>query len=230
MQISGHLNRVQLQHLESEIERMKLTPAQRRRLLYRLIKNGVVKVTDRNIKRQKSPDGNKFVKRQSKRRAKLLNKITKNIEIKTSPTEGKAYFKGKYKSTANKTIPIGVVAKTQQEGLSITQNKNQFNNQVHDHMKGSITKRQVKQLRKLGHTHSKNGKNIRSSVKWLKANLSEAQAGVVIAEMLDRPLKNEWTIRIPKREFLGINDDDYMKSVKRELRNIKYGGNNRGRN
>ena len=126
MRISGELNRAQLKHLRSEIERMNLTPEKRRKLLYRIMKNGVLAATERNIKRQKSPEGNKFDKRQSKRKAKLLSKIAKNIVIKSSSNEGKAYFRGVYKSTSTKTIPVGVVAKTQQDGLTVKQNKNQF--------------------------------------------------------------------------------------------------------
>lgn len=224
MRISGELNRAQLKHLRSEIERMNLTPEKRRKLLYRIMKNGVLAATERNIKRQKSPEGNKFDKRQSKRKAKLLSKIAKNIVIKSSSNEGKAYFRGVYKSTSTKTIPVGVVAKTQQDGLTVKQNKNQFENQTHDTKKGSITDRQIKRLRKLGHTHSKNKKPIRSSVKWLQANLSEAQAGITIRNMLELPEKSSWNIKIPEREFLGISENDFMKSIKRELRNINYGG------
>lgn len=227
MRISGELNQEQLRHLNSEIERMNLTPMQCRKLLYRIMKYGVLPATKRNIKRQKTPDGAKFDKRKSRRKAKLLNKITKNIVIKSSSNEGKAYFRGVYKSSRTKTIPIGVVAKTQQDGLTVTQNQNQFENQTHNTSKGSITARQIRRLRKLGHTHSKNKKPIRSSVKWLQANLSEAQAGITIRNMLEQPRKSSWDIKIPEREFLGINEDDFMKSVKRELRNINYGGNRR---
>ena len=81
MQISGELNKSQLNHLRSEIERMNLPPEKRRKLLYRIMKNGVLPATERNIKRQKTPEGTKFNKRQSKRKAKLLSKITKNIVI-----------------------------------------------------------------------------------------------------------------------------------------------------
>lgn len=225
MRISGELNRAQLKYLRSEIERMNLTPEKKRKLLYRIMKNGVLAATERNIKRQKSPEGTKFDKRQSKRKAKLLSKIAKNIVIKSSSNEGKAYFRGVYKSTSTKTIPVGVVAKTQQDGLAVKQNKNQFENQTHNTNKGSITERQIKRLRKLGHTHSKNKKPIRSSVKWLQANLSEAQAGITIRNMLELPEKSGWDIKIPEREFLGISENDFMKSIKRELRNINYGGN-----
>jgi len=225
MRIKGELNQAQLRHLQAEIKRMNLTPEKRRRLLYRIMRNGVLAATERNIKRQKSPEGTKFDKRQSKRKAKLLSKIAKNIVIKSSSNEGKAYFRGVYKSTSTKTIPVGVVAKTQQDGLTVKQNKNQFENQTHNTNKGSITERQIKRLRKLGHTHSKNKKPIRSSVKWLQANLSEAQAGIIIRNMLELPEKSSWDIKIPEREFLGISENDFMKSIKRELRNINYGGN-----
>lgn len=227
MRISGELNQAQLRHLQAEIKRMNLTPEKRRRLLYRIMRNGVLAATERNIKRQKTPDGTKYNKRHSKRKAKMLSKIAKNIVIKSSSNEGKAYFRGVYKSTSTKTIPVGVVAKAQQDGLTVTQNKNQFENQTHNTNKGSITARQIKRLRKLGHTHSKNKKAIRSSVKWMQANLSEAQAGITIRNMLEQPQKSSWDIKIPAREFLGISDDDFMKSVKRELRNINYGGNRR---
>ena len=43
--------------------------------------------------------------------------------------------------------------------------------------------------------------------------------------MLEQPEKSSWDIKIPEREFLGISENDFMKSIKRELRNINYGGN-----
>lgn len=230
MRISGELNKAQLKQLRAEIERMNLTPEKRQKLLYRIMKNGVIAATNRSIKQQKSPDGKKFDKRQSKRKAKLLSKITKDIGIKSSAIESTVFFKGQYKSTSNKTIPVGVVAKTQQDGLKVTQNKGQFANQAHDTQKGSITDRQVKRLRKLGHTHQKNKKAVRSSAKWLKENLSEAQAGLVICEMLAEQVKSSWDIKVPRREFLGISETDFEKSIKRELRNINFGGSKRGKN
>lgn len=229
MRISGELNKAQLKHLRAEIERMNLTPEKRQKLLYRIMKNGVLAATNRSIKQQKSPCGKKFDKRHSKRRAKLLSKITRNIGIKSTPFEGKAFFKGRYKSTVSRTIPVGVVAKTQQDGLIVTQNKGQFANQTNETQKGSITDRQVKKLRKLGHTHPKNKKKVRSSAKWLKENLSEAQAGIVINQMLDEQVKSSWNIKVPSREFLGISNTDFEKSIKRELRNINFGGSKRGK-
>lgn len=229
MRISGELNKAQLKHLRAEIEQMNLTPEKRQRLLYRIMKNGVIAATERNIKRQKTPSGTNFDKRNSKRRAKLLSKITKNIGIRSTPFEGKAFLKGQYKSTSSKTIPVGVVAKIQQEGLKVTQNKEQFTNQTHNTKKGSITDRQVKRLRKMGHTHPKNKKTVRSSANWLKGNLSEAQAGIVIRQMLAEQAKSSWDIKVPGREFLGISDADFEKSIKRELRNINFGGSKRGK-
>lgn len=224
MQISGELNKSQLNHLRSEIERLNLTPDKRRRLIYRILKNGVLAATNRNIRRQRTPEGAKFDKRQSRRKSKLLSKITKNIVIKSSSNEGRAYFRGVYRSTSTKTIPVGVVANTQQRGLQVTQNKNQFGNQTQDSNTGSITERQIRRLRKLGHTHSTGKKRVRSSVRWLRANLSEAQAGITIHNMLKSPEKNSWNIKIPAREFLGISENDFMKTAKRELRSINYGG------
>ena len=229
MRISGELNKAQLKQLRAEIERMNLTPEKRQKLLYRIMKKGVIAATERNIKRQKTPNGTQFEKRHSKRKAKLLSKITKNIGIKSSAIESKAFFKGQYKSTSSKTIPVGVVAKTQQDGLKVTQNKGQFANQTNDTQKGSITDRQVKRLRKLEHTHPKNKKAVRSSAKWLKENLSEAQAGLVICEMLAEQAKSSWNIKVPSREFLGISNTDFEKSIKRELRNINFGGSKRGK-
>jgi hypothetical protein len=224
MRIKGELNQAQLRHLQAEIKRMNLTPEKRRRLLYRIMKNGVLAATERNIKRQKTPDGTKYNKRHSKRKAKMLSKITKNIKIKATDNYAAAFFVGQYKSTATKSISAGVVAKMQQDGLKVTQNKSMFENQTHNKEKGSITERQIRRLRKLGHTHSKNKKIIRSSVKWLQANLSESQAGVTIRHMMEMPEKNSWDIKIPDREFLGISDADFNKSLKRELKNINFGG------
>lgn len=230
MRISGELNKSQLKRLRDEIEKMNLTPEKRQKLLYRIMKNGVLAATKRSIKRQKSPRGKEFEKRHSKRRAKLLSKITQNIGIKSTPFEGRAFFKGRYKSTVSRTIPVGVVAKTQQDGLIVTQNKGQFANQINETQKGSITDRQVKRLRKLGHVHRDNKKKVRSSAKWLKENLSEAQAGIVIKQMLAEQAKSIWAVKVPRREFLGISDADFEKTIKRELRNINFGGSKRGKN
>ena len=225
MRISGELNRTQLRQLQSEIERLNLTPEKRQRLLYRIMQNGVLAATRRHIRRQKTPAGEKFAKKTNKRKAKLLSKISDHIRIVSTPFNAKAFFSGQYRSSSSRTIPIGVVAKIQQEGLKVTQNKGQFANQTHDTRKGSITDRQVKRLRKMGHTHSKNKKAVRSSAKWLKENLSEAQAGLVIREMLAEQVKSNWDIKVPSREFLGISTADFEKSIKRESRNINFGGN-----
>ena len=225
MRISGELNKAQLKELQEAIKKLEMPPKKKQRLLWRIAKLGMIPAIKRNVKEQKDFNGSGFKKRKGKRKSPLLKKIAKHIVVREMPAieAVKLYFKGHYKSTSDKNTPIGVVADVQQNGRTIRQNAKQFKKQSNSKKKGSITKQQIKKLRELGHTHSKKGKEVKSSVKWLRENYSKARAGVVIKRMVDELVKQFWSVKIPSRAFMGVTDNEFSKILERQLKNISFG-------
>ena len=225
MQINGEFNKAQLKALQQAVKGLDMPPKQKQRLLWRIAKQGMIPAIKRNVKEQKNFDGSDFEKRKSKRKSPLLKNLPKQMAVKEIPAreEVKLFFKGYYKSTTDKNIPVGAVANIQQKGKTIQQNSTQFKKQSVNRKKGSITKKQIKKLRALGHTHPKGKKNVKSSAKWLQENYSQAQAGLVIKKMLDEQVKQFWQVKIPSRPFMGISDSEFLKILDRQLKNIGFG-------
>lgn len=215
------LNTAQLKELKKALKDASLDPKKKQRLLWRLAKYGFIPAVKRYVKQQIKVSGEKFQQRKSKRKKPMLAKLPKMIAIKELPQNEavKLYFKGKYKSTASKEISAGVVAGIHQDGIRVRQNKSQFDNKKNNH--GPATKTQVKKLRQF--EFKKPGTDKKASKKWIEKNITRPQAGIILRRLTKQGIKDVWSIEVPSREFFGVSDQDFSKSLTRELNNIGFG-------
>lgn len=234
------LNATQLKELKKTLKDASLEPKKKQRLLWRLAKYGFIPAVKRYVKEQSKVDGGKFTNRKTKRKKSMLSKMPKLIAIKELPQSEsvKLYFRGCYKSTATKEISAGVLAGIHQDGQTIRQNKSQYkdikdkNGKTQQELnKTEITKQQIKRLRDLDFEVPGTGR--KATKKWMQKYLTRAHAGLIIriiksgkklkhSEKL-MPSAASWSIELPNREFFGISDQDFSKSLARELKNIGFG-------
>ncbi|AYX16887.1 phage virion morphogenesis protein [Yersinia pseudotuberculosis] len=223
MMINGELNTTQLTALREALKRLELPPKKRQRLLWRLAKYGVMVAAKRNVRNQQSPDGTPWQGRQTNQRGKMLRNMPKLMHIREMPEieAVRLYLQGGQYRNGEKPVPAGVVGYGQQNGMNVTVNRSAVAKTTDPERKATI--KQAKRLRALGYKVKK-GKGWRKPpYKEIAGNMRFDQAGLLIRELSGKAAKSTWTVDVPAREFLGMNDEDFNKALARQLQAIGFG-------
>ncbi|SFC49629.1 hypothetical protein [Pragia fontium] len=219
--IRGELSRAQLRTLQDEIKRHELPQKKRQRLLWRIAKYGLIVAAKRHQKQQKNPDGTAW---KARRRGKkpMLKNLPKLIKIKELPaTESiRLYLSGGNYHNGGKGVAAGVVGYAHHNGMKATIKAGQIKNKP---AADKATKRQAKKLRALNYQIRINGKYKKAPSSYITNNISQAQAGLLIRILKNKPIKKTWNIELPARVFMGVNDDELMQMIARQLQGMNYG-------
>ena len=223
MIIGGELNKSQLAELRRTLARADLPKAKRQRLLWRLAKYGLIAAAKRNVRNQADPDGEAWPGRRTKRKGKMLRNMPKLLHIRDMPeiSAVRVYLQGGGYHNGTGNVPAGVVAYSQQNGMSVRVNRSSVR-------RGSragqmATPAQVKRLRALGYRVRKGKRWRKPTAKELLASMSYDQAGLLIRKLSGKAVKDSWTIDLPAREFLGMSDEDFSQALARQLQGIGFG-------
>lgn len=218
--INGELNREQLRRLQEEIKARELPPKKRQRLLWRMAKYGVIVAAKRHQKQQADPDGRPWKVRKRGKKPMLRN-LPKLIKIKELPaTESvRLYLSGGNYHNGGKGVSAGVVGYAHHNGMKATIRAGQIKNKEQTE---KATKRQAKKLRALDYKVQVKGKYKKATSAYITTNISQAQAGLLIRILKDKPVKKTWNIELPARVFLGINDEELLQMITRQLQGLNY--------
>lgn len=209
------------------IDRLKLAtmPAkQRTRFLWRL-GDGLKKATARNVRTQRTPDGQPWTPRKRKPRKggkkKMLTGLPALLAIDNTAIDMTLRFR-----KGSMPVHAGVVAGTHNDGMNQRRTADQASRNKPKREPETATKAQAKRLRLLGYKRrGKRGKYVNASTKWIQENLSYRQAGMLIKKLKDEPVKRSWDIELPARQFMGANEAERAKIIRRVMQGIGYGWN-----
>ncbi|EEC5101814.1 hypothetical protein G4R36_002878 [Salmonella enterica] len=231
LKVYGALSRAQMHQMKTAIASCDLTPAKRKRLLWRIAKNGVIGATKANARKQQTPDGQPWPERaRGHGHKKMLRKLPGMLSVcQVDNDTVKVVFRGGKKTKA------AVVAWAQQHGATILMRRSQLQAGGKNQKNNPATKHQAKKLIALGFKSTEmtrdektgrytKARQIRkSSQKMIVSKLTMAQAGLIIRKLEGKEPLSSWTIHLPARPFLGITDDQLAASIAREMRGIRYG-------
>lgn len=219
----GELNKKQLAELHKALASMELPPSKRQRLIWRLAKYGVIAAAKRHVRKQQSTDGQKWPGRKTKRKGKMLRNLPKLLHIREMPEiqAVRIYLQGGGYRNGETQVPAGTVGYAQQNGMRVNVS---HSNQPRKAEAGKMaTPAQVKKLRALGY-------RVKTGKRWKKPTLGEitktmqySQAGLLIRKLSGKAVKTSWTVELPARVFLGMNDDEFDKVLVRQLQGIGFG-------
>ncbi len=220
--IRGELSRSQYRALMGEIKKREIPPKKRQRLLWRIAKHGIMVAAKQHQRQQQDQDGKAWKPRKRGGRKPMLRGLPKLMRIKELPEKGtvRIYFSGGNYRSGSKGISAGVVGWSHHNGMSTTINAGQIKN---NEQSGQATKKQAKKLRSLNYRIRVNGKYKKAPSSHITTNISQAQAGLLIRLLEDKPKKTTWKIELPSRVFLAVNDDELIAMVRRQLQAIDYG-------
>ena len=185
-------------------------PANRRKAWHRKMGREVIKAARKNIKAQRTVDGQSFAP--GKHGKRVLRRIARGKNLKVF-----AGAKGAKVTWPNSMV--GKIARAQQEG-----HKEQYSGarMLREHGKpdydapasASQAKALIKEGFKLHKGMYKSGKNRGSSKSkrvsqaWIKENMTVGQAGLALSLLKDDQAKSSWTIDTPARPFFGLNKQE----------------------
>ncbi|KLP41776.1 hypothetical protein [Enterobacter ludwigii] len=197
--------------------------AKRKRLLYRLGKRGIIQQAKRNVRNQQAPDGKEWAKRARGGKRRMLVSLPKMLTANDATSE-RVVVRFKYGVMAKSGLPMGVLGRIQQDGITMTQNAEQAKAWSKGSASKMCTKQQARKLRKLGYKRPNGeGGYTRANMAWMQENLSWRQAGLIIRKLDGSTSKKSWQIRVPGREFLGARAQQLKEMIAREMQAIQYG-------
>ncbi|EMD4459913.1 hypothetical protein VQ286_002360 [Salmonella enterica] len=233
LEVRLDFSRAQMRQIKDAIDRYDLTPAKRKRLLWRIAKNGVIGATKANAKKQHTPDDKSWPERaKGHGHKKMMRKLPGMLGVRQVDNDTiKVVFRG------GKRTKAAVIAWAQQHGATIQMNRSQLKGNGKGQKSHPATKLQAKKLNALGfkapvvvtkgrkgkYTHRREYRAV--AQKWITEHLNMAQAGLIIRKLEGKAPVDSWTIHLPARSFLGITDDQLAASIARELQGIQYGSN-----
>lgn len=227
MSIQGQLNAEQLKALRAKLKDLELPQKKRQRLLWRIAKYGVIVASKRNIRKQSNPDGEAWQGRHGNYRKKMLRNMPKMMHIREMPEKEmvRIYLSGGNYRNGNKQVDAGVVGYSQQNGMTakISRKSAQDSNISQGAKDKKATPKQAKKLRALGYKVKKGKRWKKPALKEITENMLFFQAGALIRKLSGKSPQSSWEVDIPSRVFLGISDEDFIKSLERQLQGIGYG-------
>ncbi|MDY3693298.1 MAG: hypothetical protein SO066_01215 [Proteus mirabilis] len=227
MSIQGQLNAEQLKALRAKLKDLELPQKKRQRLLWRIAKYGVIVASKRNIRKQSNPDGEAWQGRHGNYRKKMLRNMPKMMHIREMPEKEmvRIYLSGGNYRNGSKPIDAGVVGYSQQNGMTakISRKSAQDSNISQGAQDKKATPKQAKKLRALGYKVKKGKRWKKPALKEITENMLFFQAGALIRKLSGKSPQSSWEVDIPSRVFLGISDEDFIKSLERQLQGIGYG-------
>lgn len=224
MKIKGELSPPQLRALRAAMAKLALPQKKRQRLLWRMAKYGLIAATKRHVRQQQQPDGTPWAPRQTHRRGKMLRNLPQLLHIREMPEIDavRVYLQGGGYRNGHKAVPAGVVGYSQSAGMRVSITRDQVKS-APDQGDRRATLRQAKKLRALGY-QVKRGKRWRKPpLKAIAGQMPFAQAGLLIKKLSGRAAKTVWTVEVPARPFLGMNDDEFNQALARQLQAIGFG-------
>ncbi len=226
--ISGRLNPQQLAEAQALLQSLELPPKKRQRLLWRIARHGVIAVSRRHQREQRAPDGTPWTPRK-RGRGKMLRKLPRLMAVREMPGQDavKVYFRNGNHTTGRSRISAGAVGWVHHNGASFRVSADSFPNQSQNGQ--TATRRQARRLRMLGFKVRQGGRWRRASMKYL-LTLPRAQAGLLInmleSQVIAGPPRRRartWTITLPSRVFLGVNNAEFSQILVRQLNALGFG-------
>jgi len=188
-----------------QLNLLTLSPNKRRQIL-RGAGRKVRRSSRDRIKAQKDLNGKTWQGRSNGRKKKMLKKLGKHIQVRTTANKVDVTFSGNN---------IGRIARAHQEGVSQTMTaKDAQKRYGTPDYKAPATRKQAKALRANGYKIRKSrGKGWKNpSLKWITQNLNSGQAGLILRILKgNQKGKSSWQLPLPKRSFLGQSQTEYKQ-------------------
>ncbi|MDQ2192164.1 MULTISPECIES: phage virion morphogenesis protein [unclassified Vibrio] len=210
-----------LLRIRETLDLLTLKPQQRKRILNSLGKYQT-KATKKNIREQRTPEGNHWKKRK-RGKAKMMKGLQRKVKFRQQNNNrelivGWLGFSGyvAYRHHFGNRQKSSVKAK-------LIENKKKKKDGSEHNKDDPATRIQAKLLRELGYRMppekgSKKGKKGRKpTIKWITQNLTVGRASYQIRKLRERDPAEYWDVEVPERRLIGVSPKRVAMIIKREM-------------
>ena len=187
--------------IRRQLSVLKMSDAERAKK-HKLLAREVQKNSKRRIRLQRSLNGGSFAKRKGSSRKKMLRGLSRKLIAYSDADNGTITYSNRL---------TGSIAKAHQEGIAqvMTASKARAIYGVAD-KDLPATRKQAKALRAEGYKIRRKGsKGYKpATLKWIRENLTQDKAGVILRLMRDEKSLSQWTIPLPARPYLGATPQE----------------------
>ncbi|WP_022944374.1 virion morphogenesis protein [Pseudoalteromonas ruthenica] len=185
---------------------LKLDDRTRRRV-FRSAGRKVRRDSKARLKGQKDLENKRWPVRADGTKKRMLRRIGRKMIVKTSPAGARVQFD----SPRTARIASAHQHGAEQERTAGEQQRIYGTPDYDAPASRKLAKKLIAAGYKIRRAKGKGYK--RPSVKWITENLSTAKAGFILKLLSDEPSKERWTLKTPKRSFLGQSRDE-LKELK----------------
>lgn len=202
--------------VRTQLALLNLPPKLRQRLLNRALVRARA-MTRRNVAGQRTPAGEAFAPRKRKARRKMLSGLVKPKHLNVTqltPDQGVLGWRNPL---------MGHIARQHQDGYVERRTAAQMRRWNRVQPSQACTEKQAKRLRRLGFRVRQKGRRglSRPSMAWIQQHVQFQQAGLLIRVLKnEQPGPSSWEITLPRREFLGLTQQDTGRLVAQALDQI----------
>lgn len=215
------MNARQYSDMRKQLAKLDLPPAKRKRLVWRILKLGVMSAARGHQRRQEDENGRKWPGRSNGGRTKMMRHLPKMMAIRqlAGGDAGKVYLR-----RSGKRVPPGVVGAAHHTGIKTTMTAAKAKAKSADGGDRKATLRQAKALHDLGYTTHPVTNPVPASIGEIAETLSYRKAGAIIRSMRKQgKAKAAWKIETPARPWMALSDDEVNKMLARQVRGIGFG-------
>lgn len=179
-----------------------LLDANKRRRILRTAGRMVRKQSRQRLRNQENIGGTKWQQRSNGKKTRMMRKLGRHMIVKTTANKAEVTF-------GNQSV--GQIARAHQEGVTQTMTAKDAEKAYGEpDYKAPATRQQAKELIAAGYkirrSNSKGWK--RPTLRWITENLSLGKAGLVLRILRDTQSKQQWSIELPERSFLGQDKNE----------------------
>ncbi|MPX98299.1 virion morphogenesis protein [Salinivibrio sp. VYel6] len=164
--------------------------------------------TRQRIRQQKGIDGQALEQRKNGRK-KVMRRMAKGLEpyVRHNATELDLTWKNKLIAQIAARHYLG-----QAQRVTARQMEKRFGKPDYN---APASRGMARKLREVGYTVStKSGRGRKKpTLKWIQANLSHGQCGLLIRQLSNKPQQRAWDIPLPERQILGSNQTDVNRQL-----------------
>ncbi|AVI66941.1 virion morphogenesis protein [Shewanella sp. WE21] len=212
--MNGEFSAADIDKATRALERCRLT-YRREQVVLRRIGRAVIKQAKKNVREQKSVNGQAFAPRLKKRkgRRKMLPNLAKKLRSKNEANRVDVGFNNRLTGRIAHTQQHGTPSETW-TGKRMTKVRGHY-----QHYDKPPTPRQARMLIKAGFTLKKKrgeGRK-RPTSKWVIANLTQGKLFAIWRELTGHEASHRWEINNAPRAFLGLTRQQSDQIITREV-------------
>lgn len=190
---------------------LELPPAKRRKVLQDTARR-IKREAQQNARAQRAPGGGSWEHRKRGNK-KMMRRIPALMSITPTADDVKMFWRNRMHSDMAARHHYGKPEHMTADELKSKRGQPDYS--------APITRAQAVKLRQLGYKINQGGKQKTPTIKWLRENIKQGQAGMIIRLLKGEVTKQSWDIPAPPRPWLDTRSKHNARILAQEIKKAR---------